>query len=68
MSWYNRTTIATGVALVVAAALSVATTASASSDTAAHHSSAALDHIYVIMLENHSQSSVIDDPNAPFIT
>jgi hypothetical protein len=28
----------------------------------------ALKHIFVIMLENHSQSSVIDDPNAPFIT
>jgi hypothetical protein len=27
-----------------------------------------LKHIFVIMLENHSQSSVIDDPNAPFIT
>ena len=32
------------------------------------HGSQAFDHIYVIMLENHSQSSVIDDPNAPFIT
>jgi len=28
----------------------------------------ALKHIFVIMLENHSQSSVIDDVNAPFIT
>jgi hypothetical protein len=27
-----------------------------------------LQHIFVIMLENHSQSSVIDDSNAPFIT
>jgi phosphatidylinositol-3-phosphatase len=27
-----------------------------------------LKHIFVIMLENHSKSSVIDDPNAPFIT
>lgn len=27
-----------------------------------------LNHIFVIMLENHSQSSVIDDTNAPFIT
>jgi phosphatidylinositol-3-phosphatase len=26
-----------------------------------------LDHIYVIMLENHSQSSVIGDPNAPYL-
>ena len=29
---------------------------------------ARFDHLFVIMLENHSQSSVIDDPNAPFIT
>jgi phosphatidylinositol-3-phosphatase len=28
----------------------------------------ALNHIFLIMLENHSQSSVIDDANAPFIT
>jgi hypothetical protein len=28
----------------------------------------ALKHIFVIMLENHSQSSVIDDVNAPYIT
>jgi hypothetical protein len=27
-----------------------------------------LDRIFVIMLENHSKSSVIDDPNAPFLT
>jgi hypothetical protein len=28
----------------------------------------AFEHVFVIMLENHSQSSVIDDANAPFIT
>ncbi|HET7303447.1 MAG TPA: alkaline phosphatase family protein [Segeticoccus sp.] len=35
-----------------------------------HHSrhAAPLDRIFVIMLENHSQSSVIGDPNAPFMT
>ena len=27
-----------------------------------------LDHVFVIMLENHSKSSVIDDANAPYIT
>ncbi|HET7660139.1 MAG TPA: alkaline phosphatase family protein [Oryzihumus sp.] len=33
-----------------------------------HHApSPALDHIFVIMLENHSQSSVIGDANAPFL-
>lgn len=29
---------------------------------------ATLKHVFVIMLENHSQSSVIDDVNAPYIT
>jgi phosphatidylinositol-3-phosphatase len=42
------------------------------SPTAAHnpagHGGRAFDHIYVIMLENHSKSSVIDDPNAPYMT
>ncbi len=42
------------------------------SQTAAHSQAGRhgprLDHIFVIMLENHSKSSVIDDPNAPYIT
>jgi hypothetical protein len=33
-----------------------------------HSNSGNLDRIFVIMLENHSQSSVIGDVNAPFIT
>jgi hypothetical protein len=43
----------------------------ASGDHAAptsHRHGPALDHVFVIMLENHSQSSVIDDPNAPYLT
>ena len=28
----------------------------------------ALDHVFVIMLENHSKSSVIGNANAPFLT
>ncbi len=67
MRWHTRMTAVGGAALVLAASFAVATSASASPDIA-HPSSTALDHIYVIMLENHSQSSVIDDPNAPFIT
>ena len=35
---------------------------------AKHHGRSAIDHIYVIMLENHSKSSVIDNANAPYIT
>jgi hypothetical protein len=32
-----------------------------------HHAKPRLDHVFVIMLENHSQSSVIGDSNAPFL-
>lgn len=38
------------------------------SPASGHGDDAQLKHIFVIMLENHSQDSVIDDPNAPFIT
>jgi hypothetical protein len=47
------------------AALAIGGAASASSPRSAN---AHLKHVFVIMLENHSQTSVIGDPNAPFIT
>ena len=50
-------------ALPAAAAQSTANEHGFGKDGAPH-----LQHIFVIMLENHSQSSVIDDSNAPFIT
>ena len=60
---------AVGVAAVLAAATATAASASSSgSTTADHRGDAALDHIFVIMLENHSQSSVIGDSNAPYLT
>lgn len=57
----------------LAALAIVAAAATASGDSGRGHGgradgSRAFDHVFVIMLENHSQSSVIDDPNAPFIT
>jgi phosphatidylinositol-3-phosphatase len=58
-------------ATAVAAAVAFATAATASSGDQGpdrHRTAAPFDHIFVIMLENHSQSSVIDDPNAPFMT
>lgn len=67
MPRYTRASALAATAILSAATLAVATTSSANADGADHHG-APLDHIYVIMLENHSQSSVIDDPNAPFIT
>jgi phosphatidylinositol-3-phosphatase len=47
------------------AALAVSALASASSPNSAN---AHLKHVFVIVLENHSQTSVIGDPNAPFLT
>ena len=62
--------VGVGAALALAAA-AFATNASAADGNAAgaaDRHGPALDHIFVIMLENHSQSSVIDDANAPFLT
>ena len=56
---------------VTAAALAVTAAGSAvaspGSSSAGARDSSAFDHIYVIMLENHSKSSVIGDPNAPYL-
>jgi hypothetical protein len=54
-----------GLALVGAMLLPGAVTTLAHSPQSAN---AHLDHVFVIMLENHSKSSVIDDANAPYIT
>jgi phosphatidylinositol-3-phosphatase len=57
--------------VAVTAALAVTATGSAvatASDGDGRHDAAAFDHIYVLMLENHSKSSVIDDPNAPYLS
>jgi hypothetical protein len=53
------------VALVGAVLVPVATTAAHSPASGAN---AAVKRIFVIMLENHSQSTVIGDRNAPYIT
>ncbi len=50
---------------VAVAALAVSAAVSASSPNSAH---AHLKHVFVIVLENHSKTSVIGDLNAPFIT
>lgn len=53
-------------AMAMVLALTSATTAAAHSSQSG--ASAAVKRIFVIMLENHSQSTVIGDPNAPYIT
>jgi hypothetical protein len=69
---------AIGVVALVGTSLGANAFAADRSHHASHHAShraahahapqPRLDHIYVVMLENHSKSSVIDDPNAPYIT
>lgn len=51
-------------ALALVATTSVGTVLGRSEES----SRAQLDHVFVIMLENHSQSTVIGDPNAPYIS
>jgi hypothetical protein len=62
----RKTLVAALAAALVAVAVGSATTATAKSGPKAEGH--AFEHVFVIMLENHSQSSVIDDPNARFIT
>jgi phosphatidylinositol-3-phosphatase len=55
--------------VVLVLALPAAAARSAAKDHGSGRDNAPnLQHIFVIMLENHSQSSVIDDSNAPYIT
>ncbi|MGI8695259.1 MAG: alkaline phosphatase family protein [Mycobacteriales bacterium] len=54
--------------LAVTAAAGAATSSPSHAGPSGHAHRAALDHIFVIMLENHSRSSVIDDANAPYLT
>src|SRR6266487_911492 len=56
----------TGVAAALTVGLSAASGAAATGHRGGHH--VRLDRAFVIVLENHSQKSVIGDPNTPFIT
>jgi hypothetical protein len=60
----GRTALLAGAA-VATLAVTVTSPAVASTPAAGRE---AFDHVYVIMLENHSRSSVIGDPNAPYLT
>jgi hypothetical protein len=65
----QRTPMIAGPTVLVAILVSLIGFASMNASSASgHESDRQLKHIFVIMLENHSQNSVIDDPNAPFIT
>jgi len=59
------TRLLAAVSLAAAVVVPVASATAHSSSSGEH---AAVKRIFVIMLENHSQSTVIGNPNAPFIT
>jgi hypothetical protein len=54
-------------AIAAAAGVAIGPAASSATTSAGDGTMPALDHVFVIMLENHSKSSVLGDPNAPFI-
>jgi phosphatidylinositol-3-phosphatase len=62
----------TAVAALAAAGIAALVTVQIAGATARHdnheHGRSGVRHIFVIVLENHSQQSVIGDPNAPYIT
>ncbi|HEU5421052.1 MAG TPA: alkaline phosphatase family protein [Streptosporangiaceae bacterium] len=63
--------VAIGAATGIAAALAVGVPAVSGAATAAPRHDGGqvrLDRVFIIMLENHSQHSVIGDPNTPYIT
>jgi hypothetical protein len=64
----TATAAAAALALSVTAGAAGAAPSRAQSQAGDHRNDGHLDRIFVLMLENHSQSSVIDDPNAPYMT
>jgi len=79
LDMHLRSRFTAGTLAVVTALALTATAANASPDhqgsdtegsggSSSSHEGGAFDHIFVIMLENHSQSSVIGDANAPYLT
>jgi hypothetical protein len=61
----RRTLLTAVAAALLTVGVVAATAAGKTGPKAGGH---AFEHVFVIMLENHSQSSVIDDANAPYIT
>ncbi len=58
---------AAGAAALIGSSLGAHAIAADASQSGTSTSAPRLDHVFVIMLENHSQSSVIGDPNAPYM-
>ena len=55
-------------AIAAAASVALVAAATATAEPRSHHTPGpAIDHLYVLMLENHSKSSVIGNANAPYL-
>jgi phosphatidylinositol-3-phosphatase len=59
---------ATGIAVALTVGLSAASGAAVTSRSGGEGGHVRLDRVFIIVLENHSQHSVIGDPNTPYIT
>ncbi len=59
---------ATGIAAALTVGLSANSGPAAAGDRGGHGQQVRLDRVFVITLENHSQHSVIGDPNSPYLT
>jgi hypothetical protein len=72
MSWSARrakfAAVASAAAVVVALTAGFTAAAGAAAAGRPHDEGVRLDRVFVIMLENHSQHSVIGDPNSPYLT
>src|SRR5258708_16124374 len=58
----------TALAAALSTGLAATSAAAAGQHPAGGNQGVRLDRVFIIVLENHSEKSVIGDPNAPFIT
>ena len=67
-SWSIRSLLLGGALVVAIAAVAASAAASSGDGHKGGDAVGRLKHVFVIVLENHSQNGVIGDPNAPIIT
>jgi|HubBroStandDraft_3_1064219.scaffolds.fasta_scaffold13014_2 phospholipase C len=63
----SRTSAAASLVLLAAAAALAGAVAAAAAEGPVPAGIPHLDHVYLVMMENHGYSQIVDNPNAPFI-